>query len=705
MTPTPPVTPIATASPLTTPSPTETSALLRQFNDFVKISNDDLVTVVLKHAELGQGITTGLTTIVAEELDASWEQMRWQFAPADTGRYANTILGVQATGGSSSIANSYQQLRQAAAGARAMLVEAAANLWDVNVAEIELADGVLSHPRSGKTARFGALAEAASKLEPPAEVKLKDPKDFKYIGKEVPRIDVPEKSDGSAVFTIDKTLDGMLVAAVLHPALFGATPKEVDDSEALKLDGVEKVVILPKGVGVLARDFWAALQGRQALKVTWDESKAEKRGSAELLADFKKLAQKPGTKSRDDGDVEVALKADSAKKIEAEFIFPYLAHAAMEPMGCVAQVTEDGCKLWDGAQIATLEQGNVAQALGIAVEKVFIEPVFAGGSFGRRGTPDSDFAVEAALLAKEAGGKPVKLTWTREDDMRGGRYRPMSYHRIAGAVDKDGKLSAYHHLVVIQSFFKGTPLEMMGVKNGVDATASEGSDTISYKIPNLRVEQHLTEAGVPVLWWRSVGHTHNAFVSETFLDELAELAGKDPIAVRRELLAEHPRLLGVLNAAVQAAGEPPQGERTGRGVAVHESFDSFVAQVVDVSVNDKGKIEVDKVYCAVDCGLVVNPDIVKAQMESGILYGMSAALYEEITLDKGKVKQGNFDTYRVARMPQTPEIEVVIVPSAEPPTGVGEPGLPPLAPALANAIYAATGKRIRELPMKKAGVV
>lgn len=671
-------------------------------NAFVKVGSDDKVTVIIKHAEFGQGVTTGLTTIVAEELDARWEQMDWEFSPADPVVYKNLAFGIQGTGGSSSIANSWKQLREAGATARALLVAAAAAAWGVKAEEIEVKEGRLSH-KDGKSGAFGDFAQAAAKLSAPKEVTLKEPKDFNLIGKGVKRLDSASKSSGQAQFTIDVQKPNMVVAVVKHPPLFGAKVKSFDATEALKVEGVKEVVEIPRGVAVVAKDFWSATQGRKVLKVEWDESKAEKRGTEQLFAEFKKIAEKEGAVSRNMGDTAKALKGK--KVLEVEYEFPFLAHATMEPMGCVAELTEDGVELTHGSQLHTLDQTNVAVALGLSgPDKVKITSVFGGGSFGRRGVPDSDYSVEAATIAKALKEKaPVKLIWDRTDDLRAGRYRPMSFHTLKGAVDDKGRPHASFHRVVIQSFFRGTPFEAM-ISKGVDNAAVEGSSTLPYAIPNQRVESHIAEVDIPTLWWRSVGHTHNAFVTETFFDRLCDMGGQDPVEMRRELLKDHPRHLGVLNLAVEKAGPAPKGKGVGRGVAVHESFSSYAAEIVDVHMAD-GKVVVDRVVCAIDCGLAVNPDIVKAQMESGIVYGLSAALAEEITLKDGKVKQANFDGYPVIRMPDVPAIEVHIVPSAEAPTGVGEPGLPPVAPALANAIHKATGRWITKLPLKLEGLV
>ncbi|MCA9777976.1 MAG: xanthine dehydrogenase family protein molybdopterin-binding subunit [Candidatus Eremiobacteraeota bacterium] len=695
-------TPQSTATPATSPTPaSETDE--EAFNAFVKIGSDDTVTVIIKHAEFGQGVTTGLTTIVAEELDARWDQMKWEFAPADASRYANLKFGtVQGTGGSSSIANSWNQLREAGAGAKAMLVAAAAEAWQVKPEEITAGDGKLSH-KNGKSGTYGEFAAVAAKLTPPEKVTLKDPKDFKLIGKTVSRLDAKGKSTGQATFTIDVEKPGMVMACVAHSPKFGGKVKSVDSADAEALQGVIEVVQIPSGVAVVADSFWTAQNAVRKLKIEWDFSQAESRGSEQLFAYYKELAEKNGAVAKDDGDVAKAEK-DASKLVEAEYEFPYLAHATMEPLDCVAELTEDGATLSFGSQIQTVDQANVAAALGTTPDKIKIESVFGGGSFGRRANPPSDYVVEAVHIAKALKTKaPVKLIRDRTTDLRAGFYRPMSYHKVRGTVDKDGTPNSYFQRIVCQSFLKGTPFEGM-VKDGVDNAMVEGAANLAYSVPNLRVEAHMAEVKVPTLWWRSVGHTHNAFVTETFFDRLCVEGGSDPVEMRRKLLAEKPRHLGVLNLAVEKAGEAPKGEGKGRGVAVHESFESYVAEVVDVTMKD-GKVVVDKVVCAVDCGLAVNPDIVKAQMESGIVFGLSAALAEEIELSEGEVKQANFDSYPVARMPAAPEIEVHIVPSAEPPSGVGEPGVPPLAPALANAIHRATGKWITKLPLKKEGLV
>ncbi len=681
------------------PAPAAEPASAAEFNPFVRIATDDTVTVVVKHLDKGQGVTTGLPTIVAEELDAAWAQMRFEFAPADAGRYNNLFWGpMQGTGGSSSIANSWTQLRTAAAGARAMLTEAAARRWGVPAAEIRIAGGVLSH--GDRSARFGELAAEAATITPPEKPPLKSPDDFRLIGTHVPRLDSASKTDGSATFTIDVERPGAVVAVVAHPPRFGARVGSFDDGAARAVAGVADVVEIPRGVAVLADSYFSATRGRDALEIEWDETQAEKRGSDELIGHYRELLAQPGGVARNDGDVEAAF-AGAARTVEAEFTFPYLAHATMEPMDCVVELGPDRCDIWTGCQVQTMDQNAAARITGLSPDKVHIHTLFAGGSFGRRAVPDSDFVAEAVMIAKAIGGRaPVKLQWSREDDMRGGRYRPMSVHRLRAALDPEGRPLGWSHRLAIQSILKGTPFEGM-VQNGIDATAVEGARGLPYGIPNLRVEAHSPEVGVPTLWWRSVGHTHNGFVTEVFVDQLAAAAGRDPVEFRRELLAGHPRHLGVLErAAAEAGWGAPLGEGRARGIAVHESFGSFVAEVAEIRMNDDGGFAVERVVCAVDCGIAVNPDVIRAQMEGGIAYGLSAALREQITLVEGRVQEGNFDRYRPLRISEMPRVEVHIVASTEPPTGVGEPGVPPIAPAVANALYAATGEPVTALPFR-----
>ena len=672
-------------------------------NAFVRIAPDDTVTVLSKHIEFGQGTYTGLATILAEELDADWSTVRVEAAPADVTRYANLAFGVQGTGGSTAMANSWEQMRRAGATARAMLVAAAAEAWGVAAGEIEVGEGVVSHAGSGNQARFGELVERASGMEPPAEVRLKDPATFKLIGREpLPRVDVPAKSRGEARFTFDIQLPEMLTAVLARPPRFGGQVASVEEEAARAVPGVVDVVTVPQGVAVLAEGFWAARKGRDALEVEWQESGAETRGTDELLAEYRALLEEPGAEFRNEGDAAAALEG-AAKVITADYEFPYLAHAPMEPLSCVIQVTDDGCDVWAGSQLQTVDQAVVAGTLGIAAPQVRLATELGGGSFGRRATPNADVFGEAAAVVKAAGTRrPVRFLWTREDDIRGGRYRPLFVQRLTGGVDESGRVVAWSQRLVGQSIVKGTPFEAALIQNGIDNTSVEGARGLPYAIPNVFMDLHSTDVGVPVLWWRSVGHTHNGYSTETFFDELAAAAGRDPVELRRELLAEHPRHLGVLNLAAEKAGwGGPVPEGRARGVAVHESFGSFAAQVAEVSVRPDGMPRVHRVVCAIDCGIAINPDNIRAQMESGIGFGLGAALHDEVTLVEGRVEQSNFHDYRSLRIHEMPEVEVHVVPSAEPPTGVGEPGVPPIAPAVANAMAALTGRRARRLPFRK----
>lgn len=674
-------------------------------NAFVRIGADDTVTVVSKHLEMGQGTYTGMATLVAEELDARWSQVEVVAAPADAKRYNNLLWGpAQGTGGSTAIANAYEQMREAGAAARAMLVSAAAQRWQVDEDGIVVRDGVLRHATSGREASFGELAEIAAQLPVPEVVLLKEPEDFRLIGKAVARKDVSEKTDGSAVFTQDVERPGMRVAVVAHPPRFGARLASVDKRAALEQPGVHAVVEIPSGVAVLGDHYWAALQGRKALQIVWDESQAMTQGSAQIFADYRKRLDQPGKVARSDGDADSRL-ADAKDVIGADYRFPYLAHAAMEPMNCLIERSADGgVELWYGAQSQTGDQMAVAGLFGIEPAQVKINTLFAGGSFGRRANPGSDYVREAAEILKASDGKsPVKLVWSREDDMRAGWYRPAYMHRIEAVLDESGMPLAWRNRIVGQSIAMGTAFEPVMVKDGVDVTSVEGASTLPYAIPNLRVELQTTELPVPIQWWRSVGSTHTAFATETFIDVLASKAGKDPVAYRRSLLKGHPRHLGVLNLAVERSrwGQPLEPNR-GRGVAVHESFNSFVAMVAEVTVGEGGEYSVDRVDVAVDCGVAVNPDIIKAQMEGGLGFGLSAVLESEITIENGAAVQSNFHDYTVLRAAQMPDIHVHIVPSAEAPTGVGEPATPVIAPAVANALSALTGKRYTSLPIRTA---
>ena len=674
-------------------------------NAFVRIGSDNSITIIAKHIEMGQGSYTGLATILADELDADWAQVRVESAPADAERYANLAFGkIQGTGGSSAIANSWPQLRDAGAKARAMLVTAASSEWHVPESELTVDKSVIYHAPSKRQASFGSLVKKAATLPVPDKVQLKDPKNFKLIGTVPPRVDVAAKCDGTAQFTIDVVMPGMLVAVLKRPPLFGGTVKSFDDAAALKVPGVVEVVQVPRGVAVIAKSFWAAKLGRDALTVEWDDSKAEKRGSAQMMEEYRGMADEPALPARKDGDAKKAI-ADAARKVSASFEFPYLAHAPMEPLAAVVKLDDKGCEIWTGDQFQTIDQMNAAQTAGLSPHQVSIHTLYAGGSFGRRANTVSDYIVEAVSIAKAYGaeGTPIKLQWTREDDIRGGLYRPMYFHKLEAGLNAQNELTGWHHVIVGQSIMTGT-IFAAAMKDGIDPTSVEGAANIAYKIPNIAVDLSTAKSGVPVLWWRVVGSSHTTFAVESFIDEVAHAAGADPLAFRRKLLEHEPRMKGVLELAADKAGwnSGPMPKGKGRGIAVCEAFNSFVAQVAEVSVDDAGHIKVDRVVCAVDCGTPVNPDIITAQMQGGIGFGLSAALYGAITLKDGRVEQSNFNDYRVLRMNEAPtKIEVYIAPSTEKPTGVGEPGVAPIGPALANAVFAATGKRVRVFPFSK----
>jgi isoquinoline 1-oxidoreductase subunit beta len=674
-------------------------------NAFLRVGTDNSVTVIAKHVEMGQGAYTGIATIVAEELDADWAQVRVESAPADAKRYANLAFGtMQGTGGSSAMANSWMQLREAGGKARAMLVAAAAKEWKVPVADLTVEQGVVHHAASKRQARFGALVKTAATLPVPEKVQLKDPKDFKLIGHAAPRVDAAAKSDGTAQFTLDVVLPGMLVALLKRPPLFGATVKSFDPAAASAVPGVVKVVQVPRGVAVVAKSFWAAKQGRDALTVEWDDSKAEKRSSAALMDEYRRLADQPAVSARKDGD---ALKAitDAKRKVSASYEFPYLAHAPMEPLDAVVKLSAGSCEIWAGDQFQTIDQANAARTAGLDPQQVSIHTLYAGGSFGRRANPGSDYIVEAVSIAKAYGadGTPIKLQWTREDDIHGGLYRPMYFHKLEAGLNAEGQLTGWRHGIVGQSIVAGTPFSGL-IKDGIDGTSVEGAANLPYAIPNIAVDLSTTTTGVPVLWWRVVGSSHTAYAVEAFMDEVAHAAGQDGFTFRRKLLDQHPRMKAVLElAAAKADWNTPLPPGKGRGIAVAEAFKTFVAQVAEVSVGKDGQVKVDRVVCAVDCGTPINPDIIAAQMEGGIGFGLGAVLYGAITLKDGRVEQDNFNGYRVLRINEMPKVEVHIVPSAEAPTGVGEPGVAPLGPAVANAIFAVTGKRSYVLPLSKAG--
>jgi len=669
-------------------------------NAFVRIASDDSVTVIANHSEMGQGIYTSLPMLLNEELEADWSKIKVEAAPVDPA-YNHTVFGVQMTGGSTTTPSEWERFRKMGAMARIMLIEAAAQKWNVTADSCHVDKGVVVHAASGKKATYGSLAEVASQLKPPANIPLKDAKQFTLIGKSPKRLDTPSKVNGTAQFGLDVRLPGMVYAVVARPPAFGGKVSSVDSAEALKIPGVRAVEQIPSGVAVVADRFWAAKLGRDKLKITWDDGENASLSTSKMTEDFSRLSATPGKIAKKIGDPQNALKT-SAKAITAEYDVPYLAHAMMEPLNCVVDLLADSCKIWTGTQFETIDRLNAAKAANLPPDRVVLNTTLLGGGFGRRANPASDFVVEAVHVARIAKA-PVKVVWTREDDLAGGWYRPKWHDRFAAGVDAEGNPVAWLHTIVGQSIMAGTAFENFAIKDGVDSTSVEGAADLLYGIPNLQVDLHSPKIGVPVQWWRSVGHSHTGFSVEAFLDEVAHLGKKDPYELRRTLLAKEPRMLAVLNLVAEKAGwGKPLPKGVGRGIATHFSFDSYVAQVVEASVAKNGEVKVHRVVCAVDCGRAVNPDIVKAQMEGGIIFGLTAALKTEITLENGRVQQKNFHDYQVLRMFESPAIEVHIVPSEASPTGVGEPSVPPVAPALCNAIFAVTAKRIRRLPVRAA---
>jgi isoquinoline 1-oxidoreductase subunit beta len=682
-----------------------------ELNPFVRVLPDGTVQVVLKHFEMGQGTTTGLTTLVAEEIDADWDRVAIDFAPADTPRYKNLAFGAQGTGGSTSIANSYLQYRKAGAAAREVLVEAAAQTWGVPASSITVENSTL---KSGnRTAHFGEMIAKAAKLLPSTEPNLKSPDQFRLIGKDgLARKDSKTKTNGTATFALDVKIEGMLYAVVLRSPHFGGKLTLFDASGAKSVAGFVDAKALPNkvGVAVFAKNTWSAIQSREALKAEWDFKDAENRSSDEMIADHIALLEKPQHQAMKGGDLsktgDMLKKADQI--VEGEFVFPLLAHAPMEPLNCVIEATGKGVRIHDGCQFPTIVQAAAAKMLKLEPANVEVRTVYAGGSFGRRATPVADYQSEAIMAFDLMGRKtPIKLVWTREDDLRGGYYRPMAVHRARVGV-KEGKVVAWDHRVAAKPILLNTSFVNEDVKkSGIDPTTVEGINDTHYAIPGLSVGVSAAETPIPILWWRSVGHTHTAFAMESMMDMAAKAAGADPVAFRLSLLegddTHRQRLAGVLKLAAKAAGwGKPQPGRF-QGVAVHRSFNTYVAEVIEVSLKD-GAVKVEKIICAVDCGVAVNPDVIRAQMEGGIGFGLGAVMRNEITLTKGAVDQANFPDYEPLRITDMPVVEVHIVPSAEPPTGVGEPGVPPVGPALANAIHAATGQRVLRLPMTKSGV-
>jgi isoquinoline 1-oxidoreductase beta subunit len=667
-------------------------------NAFVRIGTDETVTVISNHSEMGQGIYTSLPMLLNEELEADWARVRVESSPVDA-VYNHTVFGIMMTGGSTTTNSEYDRFRKMGAMARIMLIAAAARSWNVDPQTCRAEKGFVVHTVTGRRASYGSLAAAASAIAPPKDIPLKDPKDFTLVGKPMHRLDTPSKTNGSAQFGLDVYIPGMLTAVVARAPVFGGKVASFDAEKARAVPGVVNVVQVPSGVAVIAKGFWPAKLGREKLEISWDDGPGEGVSTVEMREKYSAMSKTPGVVARKIGDPAAAL-AGAAKTITAEYEVPYLAHCMMEPLNTVVDLHEDRCEIWTGSQFQTGDRAAAAKVAGLKPEQVTLHTTLLGGGFGRRANPASDFVTEATEVAKAAKA-PVKVVWTREDDIRGGWYRPMWYDHFAAGLDSSGNPIAWTHTIVGQSIMTGTMFESFGVKDGIDSTSVEGAADILYGIPNLQVELHSPKNEVPVQWWRSVGHSHTGFSVEAFLDEVAHAGGKDPYQLRRALLANQARMLAVLDLAAQKANwgaALPAGHA--RGIATHFSFDSYVAQVAEVSVERDGTVRVHRVVAAVDCGRTVNPDTVKGQLEGGIIFGLTAALKTEITLEKGRVQQRNFHDYPMVRMFEAPAIEVYIVPSTEHPTGVGEPGVPPVAPAVANAIFAATGKRVRRLPIK-----
>ncbi len=684
------------------------------FNPFVKIDADGRVTAIVKHFEMGQGTTTGLPTLIAEELGVDLGEVAVEFAPSDASRYGNLLFGgAQGTGGSTSMANSYMQYRQAGAAARHMLLAAAGEDWGVDPSTLDLSGGMITG--AGRSEPIARFVVAAAAMEVPGEPKLKSPEDFTLIGSpRTSRRDTGSKIDGSARFAMDMQLENQLVAVIRRSPRFGGTVVSMDASAAGDVPGFSHAVILPDKSGVLvyARDTWAAFQAREAVTVDWDFSAAENRGSAEIrsvLLDA--VAAAPEFVARKGpGMAGVEALLDGAHQvIEADFFLPWLCHAPMEPLTCTIEPTADGVTLHDGCQFPSGAHQALAAVLGLPLQSIRINTLYAGGSFGRRSTTTADYIVEAGLaFAMTDRARPVKLVWSREDDLAGGAYRPAFAHKVRVGLDGHGNIVAWDHRLAGKPVFKGTPFETWLVRDGVDRSSVEGVADTVYDIPGQFVGLSDLESPVTVNWWRSVGHSHTAFVMESMMDMAARAAGRDPVAWRLDHLrggtADQRRLAGVLRLAAEESGweEPPRPGRT-RGVAAHKSFGTYVAQVVEVSRAAEGITKIEKVTCAVDCGVAVNPDIVRAQMEGGIGYGIGHVMRNEITFEEGEVVQWNFPDYEPLRISDIGHIAVHIVKSSEPPTGVGEPGVPPAGPALANAI-AVDGPRVTMLPMAGNGV-
>ena len=668
-------------------------------NAFVRIDRQGKVSIVSPMAEMGQGVYTALPMLVAEELDADMSNVTVEHSPPSDKLYGNAFLGgSQTTGNSSSIRAFYLPLRQAGAAARAMLVAAAAEKLNVDANALITEPGFVVDAAGKRRIAYGELTDAAAKMPIPTDVKLKDPSTFRIVGTPAKRLDVAGKVDGTAVFGIDVKLPGMQIATVAASPVFGGTLASLDEAAALKVPGVHQVAKLDNAVAVIAEHYWAARKGLEAANPKFDDGPHASLTTADVVAALAKASERQGAVAKNEGDVASAL-ANAATKVEATYEAPFLAHATMEPMNCTVEVTADGCDIWVGTQIPTVAQQAVAQTLGLKQEAVRLHNHLLGGGFGRR--LEYDFIVQAALIAKQAK-QPVKVVWSREEDIQHDMYRPYYYDRLSAGLDEQGMPIAWSHRIVGSSIM--ARFFPPAFKDGIDPDAVDGAIDMPYAIANKRVEYVREEPpGIPTAFWRGVGPTHNVYVIESFIDELAAIAKKDPVDYRRAMLGNNPRALHVLNRAAEIAGwGKPLADRRGRGVCVHNTFGSFMSQVAEVTVSKSGEVHVDRVVCVVDTGVAVNPDTIVAQMQSGIIFGITAALWGEITLKNGRVEQSNFTDYRMLRINEAPIIEVEVVKSSADPGGIGEPGTTSLAPAVLNAVYAATGVRLRKLPINSA---
>jgi isoquinoline 1-oxidoreductase beta subunit len=663
-------------------------------NQWLSIDRDGVVTIVNSVPEMGQGSLTTMPMIVADELDADWDRIRVEQAPANPKVYGNPVTGAQSYGGSRGIRDHLETWRKAGAAARQMLREAGAQEWGVPVSEVDTEPGAVIHRLTGRRLPYGQLVDRAQKLPVPQNPTLKTAAQFRYIGKERKRLDVPDKVTGKAVYGIDVQVPAMLVASIERCPVFGGKVQSFDATAAKVVPGVKHVVQVSNGVAVVADSFWTALQGRKALSVTWDEGPVARVSSPQISRDYEALAKQPGQQARKDGDAEAVLAA-GGKTLEAVYQVPFLEHACMEPMNCTAHVTRDACTVWAPTQNPGGTQETAARITGLPRERVTVNTTLLGGGFGRRG--ELDFVVDAVETAK-AVGAPVKVIWTREDDIQHGFYRPSTYNVFRAALDPGGTPAAWWNRIV----GPGILLQKGRVPAGsIDGAAMEGARNIPYDIPNVLVEWTNKDFGIPLGFWRSVGPSQNAFITESFMDEVAHLAGQDPYEYRRKLLGKSPRHKAVLElAATKANWGAPLPAGRARGIAVAFSYGSYVSHVAEVSVAPDGKVTVHKLTCAIDCGIAVNPDQVRAQMEGGAIYALTAVLYGEITIDRGRVQQSNFHDYPMLRINEAPVVETNILDSGQPPGGLGEPGVPTVAPSICNAIYALTGKRIRRLPIR-----